>query len=111
VGWLLVGAGVVGMIFPVIALRQPGWSVVDLLTIVATNLIGLFCGVLLLRRVRWARWLAIAWLGFHVAIGALNSVKSGLVHALFLAICAYALFCREAAEWFRADEGRPTSSA
>jgi hypothetical protein len=91
-----------------IAVHWPKHWSSDAVGFVLVNAIGILCGVLLLRRRAWARWIAAVWLLAHVAIGALNSARSAVLHALLVAICLYALFCREATTWFR-GESLPTS--
>ncbi len=67
----------------------------------ALSLVALLCGIFLLRRQNWARWLALAWITAHVAISFLNSLQGVAVHALFLLLIAYILFRPEANAWFR----------
>lgn len=102
---LLVLAGAVS-----IAAHPPTHWQWQVALFVLVNAIGIASGVLLLRRHSWVRWLAAVWLAGHVVIGALNSVGSAVVHGVLAAILIYALFCREATEWFRGRAGA-TSSA
>ena len=55
----------------------------------------------MLRGANWARWLALAWMAFHVAISYLNGWDKVAVHALFLVVIAYFLLRRSSAEYFR----------
>jgi hypothetical protein len=64
----------------------------DVLWAVLTNVIALIVGVWILRRQNWARWLAIAWMAFHVILSVFHSPRELIVHALFLAIIAFFLF-------------------
>jgi hypothetical protein len=69
-----------------------------------TELIAIVCGVFLLRGRNWARWLALAWMAFHVAISFLDSVQKVAIHGLFLAAFAYLLFRADARKYFRGPE-------
>jgi hypothetical protein len=70
------------------------------------SLLAIVCGVFLLRRQSWARWLALAWMAAHVAIGFLNSLQNAVVHALFLLLIACLVFRPEANAWFRISSGK-----
>jgi len=76
----------------------------------ALNAVAIFCGVVLLQRRNWARWLALAWIAAHIAIGFLNSLQQVAIHALFLVLIGYLLFRRDANVWFRGaiSESAPT---
>jgi len=66
------------------------WQAEDVL-IEVTELVALTCGVFLLRRKYWARWLALAWMALHVAISVpvMNQIA---IHLSFLIVIAWALF-------------------
>jgi hypothetical protein len=61
------------------------------IVIEVTELIAITCGVFLLRRKNWARWLALAWMAFHVAIS-FPVMAQVAVHLCFLIVIAWALF-------------------
>lgn len=73
----------------------------DVLWPLLISLVAVVCGIYLLRRSNWARWLAVAWLAFHVIIS-LHSRKALLVHSALLAVFAYLLFRPAATAYFRA---------
>ena len=56
-----------------------------------TEAIAAVCGVFLLRRKNWARWLALAWMAFHVLIS-VAVLRQAIVHLLLLGVIAWALF-------------------
>jgi hypothetical protein len=49
----------------------------------------------------WARWLALLWMAFHVAIS-FGVPQNLVIHSLFLVLIAWVLFRREARLYFRA---------
>jgi uncharacterized membrane protein len=65
------------------------------------RLLAIVAGAFMLRGHNWARWLAIAWIAFHVAISFLNSIQQAAVHALILILFAIVLFRPPANAYFR----------
>lgn len=66
----------------------------------ATELLAVVIGVFLLRGHNWARWLAVAWMAFHVVLSAFHSYAQATMHAAFLALIAWALFAPAATRYF-----------
>ena len=71
----------------------------DDLWVLLTELLAIVAGVFLLLGQNWARWLALAWMAFHVVISwpALGALA---IHTLFLAAIAWLLFRAGAREYF-----------
>ena len=90
--------GVVGFIahFPELWARHP-----DAVAIELTELAGAVSGVGLLMRQEWARWLALAWILFHVALSLFHPIGELAIHAAFCAMIVWALFRAETVRWFR----------
>jgi hypothetical protein len=65
-----------------------------------TEIIALVSGVFLLRGRNWARWLALAWMVFHVIISAFDPLPAVIIHALFCVVIAWILFRADAARYF-----------
>ena len=72
-----------------------------------TELIAFVCGVFLLRGANWARWLALAWMVFHVSISFPQLLKVA-VHFVICALIAWILFRPEARRYFRGAPIEPT---
>jgi hypothetical protein len=72
----------------------------DLLWAVLVNVIALICGVWMLRRQNWARWLAVVWIGFHVILSVFHSPRELIGHAVLLVAIAFFLFRPRANEYF-----------
>ena len=49
----------------------------------------------------WARWLLLAWMGFHVVLSLWHTPVELALHALLLALVAWVLFRPAAAAFFR----------
>jgi len=76
----------------------------DFALICLVGMAAVVAGVFMLRAQNWARWLALAWMAFHVAIGATGPLREIVVHSLFLVLFAYLLFRPEARVYFRSRE-------
>jgi hypothetical protein len=66
------------------------------------RLLGIVSGVFMLRRSNWARWLAVAWIAFHVGLSAFHSGRELVVHTLIFGLITFFLFRPRANEYFRA---------
>jgi hypothetical protein len=65
------------------------------------SLLALVSGAWLLRGANWARWLALAWIAFHVVLSAFGNARELAMHAVIFAIIAYVLLRPAAARYFR----------
>ncbi len=101
VGCIFLATGIIGSIFHAIELKAPGSARYDAVWAILVSLVAVVCGVYLLRRSNWARWLAVAWLLFHVILS-LHSRQALLIHSALLAVFAYLLFRPSAGAYFRA---------
>jgi len=102
VAWLLIAVGIVMFAFHLPELRGLHW---DVFLIEFVELLAVVAGIFMLRRQNWARWLAIAWLGFHVALTAFPPFHGLVVHVVIFAGIAYLLLRSDAAEYFRGSGG------
>jgi hypothetical protein len=73
------------------------------------ELLAFVAGVFMLRGHNWARWLALAWIAFHVAIS-FPMVRQIAIHSLFLAVIVWLLFQSRARQYFASKVKRETSS-
>ena len=98
---------VTGWLFVVIGILNTGWHLwkgtLDrwMIAILLLTVSAIVAGVFLLRGARWARWLALAWLAFHVVVSALNSLSDALPHAVLLLVVGYVLLGPPTAQYFR----------
>ncbi len=58
-------------------------------------------GAFMLRGNNWARWLVLAWIGFHVVISFFDSLQKVAAHGLMFVLTAYVLFRPEARAYFQ----------
>ena len=103
--WLFIAVGIIAFVrnFPATLHVEK-----DSFLIEFTELVGLTAGIFMLRRQNWARWLALVWTAFHVAVAAFMHFQGLLFHIVIFAGIACLLLRSDANEYFR---GRPAGSA
>jgi hypothetical protein len=106
ISWVYIAAGVVGIAVHARELSTQGAFQTDAIWVVLVPLLAIAAGVYMLRGRNWARWLAVAWVAFHVLLSAFHSAQQLAVHAVMLGVFAYFLFRPEATEYFRATQPR-----
>ena len=57
-------------------------------------------GLFMLRGHNWARWLLVAWIAFHIVIGALHGPLQLLVHVAIFSVILFFLFRPRASAYF-----------
>jgi uncharacterized membrane protein len=105
--WLYMAVGVFSTAFHVVQFTAHPPTADELFWIPLLGLLAVLAGVFLLRGSNWARWLALAWMAFHVALSVFHPLHELLVHSLFLALFAYLLFRPAARAYFHSQ---PTSA-
>src|SRR5215469_8384554 len=68
------------------------------------RLTAIVCGAFLLLGKNWARWLALAWMAFHVVLSFFHSFGEVAVHAVLFLLIANFLFRSGARAFFRQQE-------
>jgi len=81
----------------------------DTFWIELTEVAAIVSGVFMIRRRNWARWLAAAWIVFHVILSVFDAWSKLAVHLVLCALFVWILFRPAANRWFR--EPRSQSSA
>jgi hypothetical protein len=72
----------------------------ELISISVLGVAAVAAGAFMLRACNWARWLALAWMAFHVALSAFHPLRELFVHSALLILFAYLLFRPEARAYF-----------
>jgi hypothetical protein len=98
---LLIAAGVFGFTIHLRELALQKLFRFEDLWIPIVDLLPAVFGVFILLGQNWARWLALAWMAFHVAISFFDSPQKVVVHVLFLSLMAYSLFRHDAKAYFQ----------
>jgi hypothetical protein len=93
---LYIAVGTIGFVvnFPkLIALQR------ESIWIELTELLALIAGAFMFRGRNWARWLALVWMAFHVAIS-FPVVRQVVTHSIIFALIAWVLFRLDARRYF-----------
>jgi hypothetical protein len=98
---LFILTGCVGIANSIKDFLEPNDKLYQLVWILFVRILAVVCGLLLLFRINWARWLAIAWLVYHVVISALNSIPQMIAHIVFLIIVSVLLFLPVSSIYFQ----------
>jgi hypothetical protein len=77
----------------------------DSVSIELTEFLAVVSGAFMLRGHNWARWLALAWIAFHVILSVFESDHGLAIHGLLSVVIAWILFRPEAARYFRGQPG------
>jgi hypothetical protein len=65
-----------------------------------SRLAAIVSGLFMLRAHNWARWLLVAWIAFHIVVGALHGWVQLLTHVVTYSVILVFLFRRRAREYF-----------
>ena len=96
-GWLFIVVGILSTTYHLLKGSHDRWMV----PIVLVGIIAIVAGVFLLRGTRWARWLLLAWLAFHVVVSALNSLSDAMPHVVLLLVVGYFLLGPPTSKYFQ----------
>jgi len=93
IGWLFVAVGCVSLVRHLLPVAT-GEVILDqdVAWAVASSLLALSGGVLLLRGVGWARWLLAFWLAAHVVLSLAHERFQLVVHAVLFVVITWLLF-------------------
>jgi hypothetical protein len=101
--WLFIAIGVVALGMDVRFALAHGAGIDEAL-IFPVHALAVVAGAFMLRRDNWARWLAVLWMAFHVAITVLNAWRDFAFHAIIFAGITYLLFRADARAWFHTEK-------
>jgi len=71
------------------------------------RILALLGGVFMLYGFNWARWLLVAWMGYHIILSVFHSRFQVLMHILIFAVLLYFLFRPRASAYFRGTNVEP----
>ena len=98
-GCVYLGVGAIGFAYH---FRESFAHPNDGVWIELTELGAVVSGAFLLRGHNWARWLALAWIAFHVILSAFGPLREFAIHCVFCALIAWLLFRPDGARYFAA---------
>jgi hypothetical protein len=100
VSCLLIAAGFIGLVFHFADFRNMHSMGSDVILVTFVRLLAVLTGAYMLAARNWARWLAMAWIGFHVVVSAFHPLRELAMHIVVFAVFAAALFHRGATQYF-----------
>ncbi|HST79826.1 MAG TPA: hypothetical protein VLN58_15180 [Verrucomicrobiae bacterium] len=103
VSWVYLAAGAFGMAFHLADLSLQAPFRYDTVWASLVPLLAILAGIYMLLGRSWARWLALAWMAYHVVLSGFHSWLELLVHSLLGAVFAYILFRPRAAKYFHSS--------
>ncbi len=100
---LFVAVGVIGL-----AVHSRELTQRDGVWVIATEALALVAGVFLFLGHNWARWLALAWMAFHVGLSFFHDRSELIAHGVIFAGIALLLFRADARRFFAGERGGET---
>lgn len=101
VSYIYIAAGTLGIAYHLRDLRTIYPVQFDVFGILLLRILAIVAGIYMLGARNWARWLALAWMAFHVTVSFFHSRAELAVHGVLLVVFAYLLLRRTASEYFR----------
>jgi hypothetical protein len=102
-----IGVGTIGFVSHFTEIHARNAIQYDGILIEVVEVLAIVCGAFMLRCHNWARWLAIAWMAFHVVLSAFGAFHEFAVHSLFCAAIVSLLFRPAAVRYFRGGRTEP----
>jgi hypothetical protein len=101
VSLMYILAGGIGFVYHFGELFNPIEEMIELVLVLLLRITAVACGILLFLGFKWARWLAIAWMGYHVVLSTFHPVSELIAHIVILAIVALLLFLPVSDRFFK----------
>jgi hypothetical protein len=101
ISWIFMAAGMIGLAYHSTEFKIQRPFDNDAVWVCFVRLLALVGGVFMLHGCNWARWLLVAWMGFHIILSALHSPFELLVHGLLFSVIGYFIFRQSSSAYFR----------
>ena len=98
---LFILTGCIGFIYHFNDLFEPNDKLHEPIWVLVIRIPAVVCGLFLLRGINWARWLAIAWLLYHVVLSTFHSTSEMITHIVVLIIVSLLLYLPASAGYFK----------
>jgi hypothetical protein len=106
VSLMFIITGCAGFVYHLKELFEPNTKLYEFLWVEFIRILALVCGILLLIPTNWARWLAIAWLFYHILISAFHSTSEMISHIILLVLVFVLLYLPQSAAFFQKKNQR-----
>jgi len=100
VSFLYIAAGAIGLVYHLKEFKTSTPFQSEIVWISLVRLLAIVSGIFMLLGRSWARWLALAWITFHVVISFFHSWQQVVFHGLLLVLIAYFLYRPQAKAFF-----------
>ena len=105
IGWLFVVFGSITLLSGVLPFGDVTFAqrVAELQShwyVHLSRVLGIVAGAFMLKGYNWARWLLVAWMAFHIVVGALNGLVHFLTHVVIFSVILFFIFRRPASTYF-----------
>jgi hypothetical protein len=107
--WSIVVIGLLFIVLGTLTLIHAAWGLVstqERLTdlqhhwmIYLSAVAAIVGGAFLIKGQNWARWLLVAWMAFHIVVGALHGIGPLLTHVVIFSVILFFLFRRPASSY------------
>ena len=97
---LYVAIGAVGLVVHFPGFRGERGFQRDDVWIELTEAVAILSGVFLLQGKNWARWLALAWILFHVVLSAFDAFRGLVIHSVICVVIGWILFRSPTSNYF-----------
>jgi hypothetical protein len=101
IAWLLITSGTAGIAYHITDVKNWQPFPFGYFGILLIRVLAIVAGIYMLRGSNWARWVALLWIAFHLAISFFDDWTKVGVHAVVLAIFCYILLRPAATAYFR----------
>jgi len=102
ISWLYIATGIVGIAYHAREFNPHHLFEGDAMLAVSVRALAILSGIYMLRGKNWARYLALAWVGFHVIVSVFHSRGELVMHSVLLVVIAYFLFRPPTTRYFSA---------
>lgn len=105
IAWIYILVGIGGIAAHITEFNPRHSFELETIEALVVRLLAIVSGVFMLRGTNWARWLAVAWIAFHVALSAFHSRQQLIVHVVIFGLITFFLFRPRVNAYFRANAG------
>jgi hypothetical protein len=99
ISYLFIVSGLVGIIYHASELKEIATRR-EVIWVLSVRLLAIVGGIYALRGATWARWLLVAWIGYHVILSFYHSTAELTMHAILTVVVLIALFHKRANAYF-----------
>ena len=100
ISWLFIVFGTVALLYGLVQ----GGDLKGHWFVHLSRFLQIVAGVFMLYGLNWARWLLVAWIVFHIVLGALHGPVQLMLHVVIFSVILFFVFRRQASAYFLAPD-------